>query len=519
MKEQIITPAPTDTKELALWWLDVLEHFRKYLPSILWDYKRNSFWVYDYGNNKWVRRTFDKRDAGTEMWIEMFAFLKEAGVKGAFLNRHKIEQELDKLKALLVSENNVLHHNQPYPRYHNFLNGIYDIKENKFYKHTDGGTDKPEMFTDYQYQFDVEPEILTSIEHDTNITDKFDGELKKLFWGATTPEDRKGVLLSLSQMFGTAIAPTRFQVMYILIGMQGTAKSTMLKALESLMGSERVAHPQLEKYAGKSNDAVRFGKASAVEKLITISEEISEQGIDVDILKTLITENKQSVEYKGRNIFDVEIQTRFYGTSNNVLYFDGSTEGIERRMKYIVLQRQIPYDEIDLELIDKIQNNPNHLRNLFYFALQGYRSILYNKDKHMDDKHWEAGFFQTDEALYAREEIRAMARPVHVFLDEIEFSYGGEAEKLISSTGLWKAYINWAIAQGHTQSSKISQLKFNQQVREYLTHKFNIPVQELKKIVFTKRVMNTSMRVWSPAISANEEILSTYEDWDYNVLV
>jgi phage/plasmid-associated DNA primase len=210
-------------------------------------------------------------------------------------------------------------------------------------------------------------------------SEKLDGNLKKLFYGATldNKQHREQVWFSYAQMLGYSIAPERMTAFFLLSGLQKTAKSTLMNVMTLLFSDKDITSIEAQTLFGTKSDATRFSKVALLKRIV-LCEEIQEKGLSPDELKRIITNEKTSVEFKGRNIGDdADIRARLFGTTNNVLNFSGQIEGLDRRLKYIVLERRIPEEEVDINLIKKIRSSETALKQLFLIAIAGMNSIYY----------------------------------------------------------------------------------------------------------------------------------------------
>ena len=482
-----MTTQLTDPKEKLAFMERVADEYLKWRDGgVVYSPVERCFYMYNDNTGAWYKRNLERRQGGKLMYNELIAFLRAYGLyENKFTNYSRLQQEVFKLQALLENNNAVVGA-FPNDRYHNFQDCIYDIKDGKRIQHTND----IKYFTNYQYLFSIGEEPEGDIQ--------FTGALDKLFKGAVEYDPEK--MLMLSQMFGTAISDVRFPVMYVLIGMQQTAKSTFLRLLREFVGRERVGEAPLENFAGSG--ASRFGLAKAViGKKVNISEEIKEDKLDSSKIKTMISEDRLEVERKGVDAVDILFNTRFYGTSNNVLSFEGGTEGIDRRMKYIVFTRQIPSNEVDVNIIDKIVSNEQNMRELWWFAVRGYRSIIDNMSKEYDNLYWFNGFFQNQDSIDAKIEVQEVSRPTYAFLRSINFKYIGGDDDFIVCKELRDWYSEWAEEEGHARSANISQVAFNRQVKEYLQATQNVPFHKLKEIIKHKGDRSNRQRAFVGVVS------------------
>ena len=508
-----------DGKEKAIWIDNLVVHYLKFIRSngnILVDPKKNIFWLYDSNTNTWNKRTYNQRQGGITIMHELYKFVKLNGLfENRFTNVSRLQQEVMKLEAELISDNEVAP-NYADNRYHNFIDGIFDIHKMTMIKHS------RKIFTDYQHSFKLKwdksyEEALLNMHKNKSYTDFFSEKsyLSKLLKGSL--EFNPELMMMVAQMFGTAVSKERYPVMYILTGLQGTSKSTILKLLSLLIGKQRCSTVPLEWFAGTGNKSDKFASSSIIDNIVNISEEIKGETLDAEIVKTIIAENNITIRRMHQEPTDVSINTRFFGVSNNALKFD-SYEGIERRFKYIKLTRQIPEEEIDLQIINKINNNNDDLRKVFLFAISGV--ILIKKG--MNEFKWLDRFYQSQDSVDEKNFVMETTRPSHAFLNDIEFGpttakkdgEGFERMALFSKP-LWGAFKNWAEENGHLGSARISLIEFKKQVAEFLRYRFKFTDRQVKKIATVVGRREKQRNGWK-GTTANWDLLEICVDkFDY----
>ena len=480
-----------------------IEFLNNNKSEIILDIQQREFWIYDNLNNRWFKRVENKMSDGINLYDEIYNYLTDKDIFEPILTSPgRIGQEITKMGAMLIRKNKIKPEFAD-DKYHNLINGIYDSKKDEVIKHSS------DIFTDYQYPFKVD------------IKKKFVLEeyplLNKLFKGAlmdeTTKKTDKDLFLMVSQLFGTMIAPIRYPVMYILVGEQGTAKSTFGELLSGFVGKGRCGRSPLENFSGNKKN--KFGNHKAVVgNKLNISEEISEEKLNANNLKTLITENEIETEAKGKGQRDTTHNTRFFGTSNNVLYFDSGVSGIDRRLKYIRLNREIPSSEIDQNLVKKILSDKTEMEGLFLLSIQGYKTLLENKDK--DTVNWREGFFQSDDSVNAKEEVESKSRPVYQFLKDIELT-PENTNYQINIAGLLDVYSNWATDNGHEQSAGMTQNNFSRQFSQYITQKYRIS-KKVQEKTMKKRVEHNTKTVYT-GLSINKDTIGILNSVGNEVII
>lgn len=289
------------------------------------EYKKNTPSFFDE-NNKFLHHRMAKH------LIDDYNIIILEGQIHHYDGKKYINDE-DKLKAYMtqlfdsIKENQrkeVLHtirytaikKDQAPARYVGVLNGIYDIKENKFINHT------PELvFTN-----------LINAKYDPSTTCK---DIDNLF--NLISENDKEVVQLLKEMIGyTLYRKNTLEKSFLLKGEAGSGKSTLLNAIASFLGEENITSLSLSQIGGRFNTGLLKGK------LANIGDDISYTTIkDTSIFKKLSTGERVIGEFKNETPFHFIPFAKLLFSGNRVPRMNDGSRALVDRFVIIPLNARI----------------------------------------------------------------------------------------------------------------------------------------------------------------------------------
>ena len=211
----------------------------------------------------------------------------------------------------------------------------------------------------------------------------------------------------------------RFQRAFLLIGKAKTGKSVLLKIIGGLF--------PIEARASVSFSQLQDGNmlVSLDNKLINIVGELSErQRIRGDLFKGLIDGSSVMVRRLYKEAFNMTPICAHWGASNHLPRTDDSSQGFTRRWLMFKFARQIPDEQVDVNLADKILGEERE--GVFTWALKALPSLLKeNADYILPESH---------KALI--NSLTYTTNPVLYFLEKDPYLLFGQ-EHEISEEALW----------------------------------------------------------------------------------
>ena len=164
---------------------------------------------------------------------------------------------------------------------------------------------------------------------------------------------------------------TKGRKSFVFYGIGRTGKSTILNVLEAVIGGDLVSHEPFHTMSGERAKAHYEGKR------VNISRETSTKpNKNEESFKSLISceYTTGSEKYEKQRDFVATLSFVFAGNSD--IDFTITDDAILDRLVYIIFNRTIPEDEIDLDLEEKLLGEKDVI---FSLALDGLRRLIEDK--------------------------------------------------------------------------------------------------------------------------------------------
>lgn len=225
----------------------------------------------------------------------------------------------------------------------NMLNGIYHWGDEVLNPHT--------------------PEYATTVQ----LPITFNAQAKCPVWDRFLADLLPGGEDFLREVLGLCMIPhTGLQKCIVLFGPGGTGKSTFLKALERLIGTENISNMSLHALTDPRD---RFSRSGLVGKLINVYADLSLRNLaDLSAFKALTGEDTIMVEYKGKNAFRYAPFARMLFSANDrvrVKEEDQDDTGFKRRIVHVPFTQKFDVNpQRAIELMDQLTSE-EELSGLF----------------------------------------------------------------------------------------------------------------------------------------------------------
>jgi putative DNA primase/helicase len=233
----------------------------------------------------------------------------------------------------------------------------------------------------------------------------------------------------LQEWCGYLLTPdTSLQRFLVLEGEGANGKSVIVEVVEALVGYANVSHVPLEVFGD------RFQLTVTVNKLVNIAPEVNETArLNEGVLKQFTGGDSMYHDKKGVQGFDTKPTARLMVTTNNRPSIGDRSDGLWRRMKLLPFRVQIPVEEQDPHLRQKLEAE---IAGILNWALVGLRSLR------------QRGHFIEPEVCKAAErQYRGESNPAGIFLrEECHLDSGARTRVDV----LYRTYAVWAKANGHT---------------------------------------------------------------------
>lgn len=268
----------------------------------------NNIWVVDNICYLFRDNIFIKiNDAGDKYGDKLKSFIQEFysslknGVRNVILNEVCSLLENKSICPSLPNNKNVIF----------LLNGCFDIFSGKF-KLIDNDiiNQIPLMIMNFNF-----------IETKTKYNDIFVRLLK--WWTRNNENNYK----FLKQMLGAIFSGYQVEKIFNFYGVEGSGKSLLIQLIERVVGPEFVANTNITSLVN------RFGTLQILRKKLLVETDIQDTDeIEPSMLKKISGGDTIQFEFKGGGFLYKKPQTNILISSNNILQFKGTFQGINRRL-------------------------------------------------------------------------------------------------------------------------------------------------------------------------------------------
>lgn len=157
---------------------------------------------------------------------------------------------------------------------------------------------------------------------------------------------------------------------FFMVGSGGNGKSVMLDVLKEVVGTTFVSSATIEDL---SSDP--FATSSLVGKKINICDEDESKFVNSAKFKALVSGNAIHVQRKFQDAFMWVPTTKFIFSTNEMPTFTGFNRGLTRRIYIIPFNKEIPDNEKDTKLTQKIIKE---IQFIVPWAIEGAKRLVAN---------------------------------------------------------------------------------------------------------------------------------------------
>jgi len=301
--------------------------------------------------------------------------------------------------------------------YLNLKNGMFDLDSFELIEHD------PTFFSTIQLPVEYIPDVQCPIWIET---------LNGIF-GDKSAEDRKQCISVLQEFFGLCLTKeTKYEKSLFMLGEGRNGKSTLLFALENVLGHANYSAVNLEALLKPNYVAELYGK------LANISIETNAKASIYDAMfKAVVSGDTVPADRKYGHPFKFRPFCKMIFALNNMPQVNDKTDAFYKRLITLKLTRQFADAEQDRELKGKILSE---LNGIFLWMVQGYQRLR------------ERGYFDPGESIENEtNEYRLENNSVLSFVDEkCHLGVGN----MIPKDNLYEAYRDWCKASGMMAFSK-----------------------------------------------------------------
>jgi len=166
-----------------------------------------------------------------------------------------------------------------------------------------------------------------------------------------------------------------FAAMFVLTGDGSNGKSSYLKIIRKLVGTENTASLDLKELDQRFKTAELFGK------LVNIGDDIDKAYIkSSSVLKKLATGEALNVERKGKDPFDFANYAKLIFSANEMPRINDYSDGLRRRLQIVPFRAKFSPNDDDFDpfITDKLLSDES-MQYVLNLALKSLKRLLKNK--------------------------------------------------------------------------------------------------------------------------------------------
>lgn len=290
----------------------------------------------------------------------------------------------------------------------NFRNGLLDIVKCELMPHT------MDIITTIQlpYSYDPKAECPVFMRF---LNESLEGNLEKI-----------GIL---QEFFGYCLTKsTKYEKGMFIVGEANTGKSTVLDALEAIMGEENCSSIRLDMLCDS-----RF-TGNLMDKYVNIDNEIP-QNIDnyEEALKKIISGQKVTVNTKFIPTYDAKPFCKLIFAANDLPRINDSSNAIFRRLLLLDFNNVVPDDKIDVHLKEKVKSE---CAGIFNWALEGLKRLEKNR-----------GFTKSYDMSVKINDLKMLNNSIYYFIEENYVVTESEKDYVLVDT-IYEKYKNFCFQVG-----------------------------------------------------------------------
>lgn len=300
-----------------------------------------------------------------------------------------------------------------YPHLFNVQNGLFNLDTMTLEPHS------KDIFFTAQAGFDYDPKAKANT---------FRKWLQDMFVKPDGTTDYDLILLVQEIMGYCLTADTSHRASFWFVGASGTGKSTFVNLMVSMMKSY---HTTIDLNQLATNRFLLSRVAG--KRLVTSIEASAGVRLDDGIYKTLVSDDVVLADVKNREPIEFVPQCKIVWAMNNLPYVGDRSGAVDSRVIIVPMSRQIPREQWDLELDNKLLAE---LPGIFNWALEGLKRL-----------RSQGAFTKALQAELLGDEYRKMQDIYHAFLHDDEWCVLDD-DSLTEPTPLFKAFSGWCSEAG-----------------------------------------------------------------------
>ena len=251
-------------------------------------------------------------------------------------------------------------------------------------------------------------------------------------------------VLNIQEFFGYCLyRDYHIHRAFMLFGAGSNGKSTILKVIKALLGSDNIVSIPLQEF-----DTDRFASAYLYNKLADTYADLPGKALyNTGKFKMLTGNDMISGQLKFKSSFNFTNFAKMIFSCNKIPKSHDDTDAFWRRWIIIMFNRKFEGKEKDIKLIDKLTTD-DELSGIFNWAIEGLKRLLKNGD-----------FSNYESVEKMRELYIRKSDPVHTFVMD-NVIQDDEAE--IVKSDLFNEYKKYALKHG---LQRMTEQKFGMELK------------------------------------------------------
>lgn len=309
-----------------------------------------------------------------------------------------------------------------YPQYFSVRNGLFNLDAMQLELH------RKDAYITAQASFDFDPRANAPT---------FRSWLAQMLVKPNSTDTDWDLVNLVQEMMGYCLTgDTYYRVSFWIVGGSATGKSTLIILMRILMESYHTT-VNLNQLATNRFLLARI----AGKRLVTSVEASAGVRLDDGIYKSLVSDDEIEADVKNRDPITFVPQCKIVWAMNNLPYVSDRSGAVDSRVIIIPMMRQIPRDEWDVTLDEKLKAE---LPGIFNFALEGLQRL-----------RQQDGFTKVAQSQEMSDKYRRMQDIYAAFLEDERWCILDDGRT--NPTQLFKAFSAWCSEAGiRNYASKIS---------------------------------------------------------------
>jgi putative DNA primase/helicase len=283
----------------------------------------------------------------------------------------------------------------------NFKNGFFDIVDGELIPHT------MEIVSTIQLPYGYDPDAKCPLFMKV-VEESLEGDFEKI--------------MILQEFMGYCLTQgTKYERGLFIVGAAGSGKSTVLEAIEAMLGYENVSSIRMDMLADS-----RF-TGQLLDKLANIDNEIPQDMKNYEeALKKIISGQKITVDTKFIPTYCAFPTCKLIFAANDLPHISDSSDGVFRRMLLLYFNNVVDRSKVDYDLKNKIKQN--ECPGVFNWAFEGLKRLKKNNE------------FTTSMTMEDQvRDLKLLNNSIYYFITE-NYEVTGNKEDCVEFNELYKIY-------------------------------------------------------------------------------